>query len=225
MTLGEMKRDIAADLMETPDTPGGGDPFGIARLLVRAANETAQASDCLFGSRTTGLIANQADYCVSDVYRIKAVAITSDTGGIYSPVQIADIRDADGLLGSNWQNAKAGANPDYAIFYGANRIVLNAPPSTTRAGGLTFYGFCKPGEIWAYTSLGVPIPLDDTHECPLPVWAHACVQGYAHYLRASATVNRNRPEVVAQIPELKNRYDELLASVRRDAALHHARTG
>lgn len=217
MTRGQMEAQIALDLSEVDRGGAAANPFSLRNDVIRAADEIAETTDSLFGTYTITMTATQATYCLPPIYKWNDAAV-ADSNGNWHPFGIYDRPgDASVSLGANWRNDIAQDPPTDIIFNGVTSLTLHPAPSVTRANALMFLGFWKAGDSWVYVN-GVGITPAASDECPLPVWAHPAVVALAKFKRA---IRDTRPEIIRQLPFLKDDSDKLWGNVEANAALHH----
>lgn len=219
MTRGDMKADIVLDLSLTEGSDGAANPFTLASDIIWSANNVAGRTDCLFGVRTTGLVAEQTTpYCLPDLYRLNDVAVL-DAAGKWRGMNLYDSPgDASFALGTSWRGDTSVDPPQDAILYGVNQVVLHPPASVTRAAALALLGWYRPGVYWVFDGSGNGVAATDADECPLPIWAHDAVVAGAKWRQAKRD---NRPEVRSRAADLGAEYDRERGSVEQKAHEHH----
>lgn len=213
MTRGEMKRKLRRDLRLGPGVWLHGDESSLDDYAREAADKVASATDCLYGIRITGLVANQRVYTMPEFYRLKTAYIL-DSAGLWLPLAITSVPRIQGETDAQWLNAEP-IDPPRAAVISASFLRLAPAPSVTRAGALAFEGYHRPGQYWTYDGAGNGVPIADNHECPLPSWAHDCVY---YFMRWQATVGDERPEVRSRTAEYQAMYREELGEVEAKAA-------
>lgn len=222
MTLGEMIRDIELELDLGRGSDEGASYLFIRQRLVDGANYIADKTDCLFGTRTINMVAEQSLYCLpGDLKRQNAVNIL-DAAGQWWPLTTFDSPGhADQMYGSDWRNRDSVDPPTIGIFYGRNKIELYPPPSEDRDESVRFNGVWKPGPFWAWDDTTFEgIPLADTQECPLPQVAHPCLVAWGKWKAASKD---KRAEQRTRAGEFQGEFNSLLGDIEADTATYKQR--
>jgi hypothetical protein len=225
-TRGDFKSRLRRELGLHSGTTLGGDPFSLNDIVREAADEVASRTDCLYGQRTADLTAGTVVYCLPDFYKPKVVDVLDASGEWQELTIVDDPGDMDALAGPAWRTENGADPPTTGVFYGVNTVHVSPPPSVSRTAALRFEGYRKPGEFWVYDSdTGLGVTLTDSHECPLPVWAHEAVYRCAR-LKAAAIEAATRPEIGKLLAFHQQQYDGRggeLGRVEANAALHHRR--
>jgi hypothetical protein len=183
MNLGEFKRKLRRQLQLGRHSERGGDPFSLQEAVIDAANYVAENADCYFDKRATALVEDEAYYCQDEFYRLYCVT-AKDASGKWVPLAKFDGPTADQRDLLAHRNGETGDPPRRFILQGVNAVRLDPTPSVSRSAALRFEGLLTPGDVWSYDASDVAETLADTHECPLPVYAHNAVFLYAKYLLA-----------------------------------------
>ncbi len=152
-------------LGEVLGTPGYGAPFLFNTWITQAADELCEATDCLYGSATCGIVADQSTYCMPNsepfVYKIKGVFWTDGSGNKQKLNEVTTA-EMDGISAS-WRNDNSGS-PTHVIIQGNNQFRLYPTPDTTLASGLLVEGYAKPAGSWSGNDAECPVPGgDSTH--------------------------------------------------------------
>jgi len=160
------------------------DPFGLDLLITTVTNDIAKNTDCYWSRRYLDLVAGTAEYCSSDLYRVKNIfALQSD--GEYKTLLRVDWYDA-----KNWQYRSPSDTspvPSHVVVFENNRMRFWPMPSVAVTNGIMLEGWCLPGDYWVYDVNGTAVAMDDTQECPLPVVAHDAVVFGVLYWKALQT--------------------------------------
>ncbi len=172
MTRSEIKRQVRLLGQHYFNSALDLDPFGLDLLVNETTNDVARNTDCFIGRRYLDLVANTAEYCASDLYRVKNVFI-SDTLGEYIRLMLVEWYEGDNERYRRQGNA---TYPTHAMVFGMNRIRLWPTPAVALTDGVMIEGYATPGNTWTYDVNGNPstTPADE-QECPLPSVAHDAV--------------------------------------------------
>jgi hypothetical protein len=217
-TLGSLKAEIKAALGVFEGTPGADDPFALQNVIVDAQTELCQRTHCLHTSLVTNIVGGQAVYC-SDVILIQRTGLlVKDPSGYWIQVPVfsgeGEARIKSGT--SVWQDYQH----DWQFAASATvsgPITLYPTPKTDRPGALWVSGYFAPSEFWEIDPVTFePLPLDDSHESPLPGYAipalrALCVFKYADYLSLL------RPELEKRLTRLERSANQLIGTVESEA--------
>lgn len=175
LTRGDVKQLVGQQLKEFQGTPAGDDPFLYNRIIQDVVDDVARDTFCLYTTRTTSLVANQAVYCIPELMRLKCARVL-DVAGNWQKLLVMESWKADDRYGTTWRNDTAG-DPPSRLFYTAinSSFTLDPPPSVARANALALEGYFVPGSVWAYDSSGNPVVITDTSAIPLPTEAENAV--------------------------------------------------
>lgn len=179
MTRGEIKRRIRLIGRHYFDSDMDLDPFGLDLLITTVTNDIARNTDCYWSRRYLDLVAAQAEYCSSDLYRVKNIlALQQDSS--YKRLLLIDWYDA-----KNWQFRDPDDSqsiPSHVMVFENNRMRFWPIPAVATTNGIMLEGWCIPGDYWVYDANGDPVAMTDAQECPLPDVAHdAVVFGVLYY--------------------------------------------
>ena len=213
MTLGEIKQKVRMVGLHHFGGKQDLDPFGLEYLIIETANEIARKTDCLFGRRYLDLVANQAEYCSPDMYRIRGVFLLKDDN-TYERIKLLDYADRK----VDVYRMNTGVQLDACILMGMNRLGFKPAPTDALTNGIMIEGYCQPGSIWQYDINGAPVALADSHECPLPDVSHDCLVYGILYKRA---MQMKDADVLAIF---KTEFNERIGQVESYAATYGRRT-
>lgn len=172
MTRGEIKRRVRLLGRHYFDSDMDIDPFGLDLLITEVTNEIARNTDCYWGRRYLDLVANTAEYCASDLYRIKNI-LAKQTDGDWKRLILIDWYDAKNHQYRN--SSDKSALPSHCMVFENIRMRFWPCPSVSLNNHIMLEGWSVPGDIWVYDVNGTPVPMADSQECPLPAIAHDVV--------------------------------------------------
>ncbi len=114
---------------ESQNTPGGGDTIAYQTLVLEAADEVAQDTNCFSGNVTFDFVANQSVYSTpASVYQIIGAYCTGNDLFIYKLLSSQQEEMDDRYPG--WRNLVSGT-VTYLIDKGTNQLELYPPPTTS----------------------------------------------------------------------------------------------
>lgn len=180
MTRGEFKQRLRRDLQLDPSVRLYLDTWSLDEMVKQAVDAIASECLCLYGVRTTGLVANQANYALPGFFDPRT-AYVKDASGEWQPLEPIrgpSLKDRDTLV--QWRNRVAEDGARQVVLV-PNFATLYPTPTVDREAALAIEGYFKPGAYWTYDGNGNGVAIVDASECPLPSWAQE-----AAYLRAKA---------------------------------------
>jgi len=179
MTRGEIKRRVRLLGRHYFDSDVDVDPFGLDLLITEVTNDVAKNTDCYWSRRYLDLVADTAEYCSSDLYRVKNIFALQDDGE-YKRLLIVDWYDAQNQQYRD--PSDTSSIPSHCVVFENNRVRFWPIPNVARTNGVMFEGWCIPGDYWVYDSNGTAVAMSDAQECPLPLIAHdSVVYGVLYY--------------------------------------------
>lgn len=224
-TLGGMMAIVDRRLAAFEGVPGADDFIAKRDRLVAACDEVARRTECLFTEWVADIVADQAHYCpVPQLIRATGLQVKDPQGwwrslGFASGTNAAAVRAAY----SSW--IAAGIKNDWqgnATGTADGRITLYPTPLTDRPESLWWSGWFVPGYTWEIDpTTKAPRPLDTSHTCPLPVWAHDAVLDVAT-LRTAEELVLIREEAAKIIPLYEKRVIQRIGEVSSIAAQRYA---
>lgn len=114
---------------ESQNTPGGSDSIAYQTLVLEAADEVAQDTNCYSGNVTFDFVANQSIYSTpASVYQIIGAYCTGNDLFIYKLLSSQQEEMDDRYPG--WRNLVSGT-VTYLIDKGTNQLELYPPPTTS----------------------------------------------------------------------------------------------
>ncbi len=154
------------------------DPLTMDQYTEQIVMEMCQASNGVYKTVVTALVAGQSTYCASSLHRIEETDIRlqydqPDYAGIDTPqwIPITMVTSSEQYAANPWllsaPQPQPTATPTIAIFQGLNKVRLYATPTYGWDEGIRFRG------LGHYTSEDWP-ELDS--ECPLPALYHPTVR-------------------------------------------------
>lgn len=128
MTRQEITVLCKDTLGEFLGAPGSDDPFAWDRLIDTAAADVCRATDCFSLVVGADVVANQATYCIPQLYRLTGVFWTD---GTLKKQQLIETLPADlDYRRIGWRDDPAGS-PQYFLPLGLNEFWLYPVPDTS----------------------------------------------------------------------------------------------
>lgn len=217
MTRGEMEDEVRSEIAPHVGDPGALDPIALRRAVVRAVAEIAERTDCLHRGINLNLVADTATYCPEALRRVTGVAWKDSSSDLWGDVPVRTHAWMDANV-FNWRNEEASDYARALVVTGPNAITVYPTPSVSRAAGLRFEGYWKPGEKWTYVS-GVLQAAARADECPLPGFAHTAAVERAKWYFAKA-LRVKAPAIAPIIADLDRESTRLIGIVESDTANH-----
>ena len=219
-TRGDVERDVALLLGEDATSPGGGEPMWLRRVVVNATDHVARVADSYETYYDADLDGTDeapvARICVpGNVYRVKAVRVTPETG---DPILFTEY---EGILASGtmdrlvpeWRTDPDHGTPRYAVLARPD-LILYPLPDWTASAAVRVYGYAVPGEDWSGTGT-----IAHTDPFPLPEFCRAAVVYHAAWMRCVQMPTKDN-QTRAQM--LIAERDAHIGLAARDAAKEYA---
>jgi hypothetical protein len=167
LTRGDIKRITTQRLGEFQGTEAGDDPLLYNDIIQRVVDRIARDTFCFYTTKTAALVANQADYCMPDLIRLKT-GVVKDASGNWQPLIIDDLWKFDDIRSYDWRNSTASDPPQYLLTTSSDSTFTFYPtPSTSRTSGYRLEGYFVPGAYWSYDTNGAGVAITDSSIMPL----------------------------------------------------------
>ena len=118
----------ARDMLgEVQGDPQAGSPFAWNKLISQAADEVARRTDCNYATVTTPIVAGTAQYCLPQVYKVKAVSLWIADGSRHTLASstVAAMDD----WSATWRDETSQTQPTTWIPTGLNAFALYPVPN------------------------------------------------------------------------------------------------
>ena len=125
-------------------------------IINRLADDVAERTKCLYTSYTQDIVSAQAEYCASQLIKLKSVRAL-DAGGRVIPLVLTTAVDYDGY-GVNWRTSPSTGTPRLYMTNGLNTATIYPTPNYSTSGGITLEGIGIPGASWDADSATCPLP-------------------------------------------------------------------
>jgi hypothetical protein len=221
MTFEDLEGRVIRRLQLNANTILGDDPFLRQDTILKAVDRIAEETWCLYGERTTSLVADENTYCLPEFFRVDNVLCADENYNWFYLTQFDSETEMDALNGSYWRNDTATVSvPGNAIWENVNRVILYQTPATSRTAAFKFEGFYKPMSVWE-RSAGIAVPFARDQDCPLPDWAWEAAVSEA--VSQCAEMD-DRPYVLRQAERLREEADKARGEVEAKVMVYHSRT-
>jgi hypothetical protein len=213
-----MEDEVRADLAPHVSDPASLDPFGLRRSVWRAVAEVSELTDCLHKGRNLSLVADTQRYCPEGLRRVTGVAWKNSSGNWSGDVSVRTQHWMDAHI-YDWRNEPAADTARALVVTGPSTILVWPTPSVSRAAGLRFEGYWKPGEKWEYDVDGNLTAAARADDCPIPDFAQPAAVMRAKYLFAVQLLTKE-PAIKPYMEVLRAESLSMVGIVESDSANH-----